>query len=235
MLAMLSESPQIVASNLRFVECSDNLRARHKPILVKQTQARDESESFAKLGAFGHSRPRTFRGDLPIQHDCTDISAIDYEIGSKYLKTLGNLCRIVLLIRAQLQVAGSWFLPADFANPAKRPDVGANATPDQMQRLAVTISLGDKCAFNISNRIHFALIRSKSIRFQFPQLTLITENDIWATKRNCATEITCKACANRVIRGRQQRLTADLDINQYLFQIIENKIFLRGWFVWRGE
>ena len=172
--AMLSEPPQIAASSLRFVECSDHLRARHKPILVKQTQARDESESFAKLGAFGHSRPRTFRGDLAIHHNCTDISAIDYEIGSKYVKTLGNLCRIVLLIRAQLQVAGSWFLPADFANPAKRPDVGANATADQTQRLAVTISLGDKCAFNIFCEIHFAPIRSTFIRLSNSQTLLIT-------------------------------------------------------------
>jgi hypothetical protein len=85
---MLFESPQIVASNLRFVECGGNLRARHNPVLVKQTQARDESESFAKLSAFGHSRPCTFRGDLPIQHNCTDLSAMDYEIAIKFLKTL---------------------------------------------------------------------------------------------------------------------------------------------------
>jgi hypothetical protein len=85
---MLAESPQIVASNLRFVECGDNLRARHNPVLVKQTQARDESELFAELSAFRHSRPRALCGDLAIQHNCTDLSAIDYEIAIKFLKTL---------------------------------------------------------------------------------------------------------------------------------------------------
>jgi hypothetical protein len=86
--SMLFEFFEIVASNLRFVECGDNLRARHNPVFVKQIQAGDESELFAKLSAFGHSRPRAFRADLSLEHSCTDISAIDYEIGSKYLKTL---------------------------------------------------------------------------------------------------------------------------------------------------
>jgi hypothetical protein len=227
---MLSESPQIVASNLRFVECCDNLRARHNPVLVKQTQARDESELFAKLSAFGHSRPRAFRGDLSIQHNCTDLSAMDYEIDSKYLKTLRNLWRIALRNRAQLRIADFWFVPEDFANPAKRLNVRPNA--DRTQLLAVTISVGDKCAFNIFNKIHSARIRSRFIQLKFWRRKLITSNDTAATKRKCATEAICRVCASLVTRRKLQNLTADLAINQYLFQIVKSGKFLAGWFVW---
>jgi hypothetical protein len=87
-LAMLFESSQIVTRNLRLIQLLGNLRARNQPVLVNQAQARDESESFSKLSAFGHSRPCTFRGDLAIQHNCTDINAIDYEIAIKFLRTL---------------------------------------------------------------------------------------------------------------------------------------------------
>jgi hypothetical protein len=148
-----------------------------------------------------------------------------------YLNTTENLkWRIALQNLAQLRIADFWFVPGDFANPAKRPNVRPNA--DRTQLLAVTISAGDKLAFNIFNEIHSAQIRSTFIHFKCGQLRLITENDIRATKTNCATERTCKACASRVTRRRQRNLTADSAIKQYLFQIVESGKFLAGWFVW---
>jgi hypothetical protein len=130
-------------------------------------------------------------------------------------------------IRAQLRIAGFWFAPADFANPAKRPDVGANATADQTQQLAVTISTGDKFAFNTFNEIHSAPIRSTFIHFKYGQLRLITLNDTAATKRNSATGAICRVYASAVTRGKLQSTTADLDINQYLFKTIERGKVLR--------
>jgi hypothetical protein len=75
---LLPKLRQIGARDARLVQQFHNFRSRDQSILVKQTQARNESESFAKLSALRHSRPRTFRSDLFTKHDCTDICSPRY-------------------------------------------------------------------------------------------------------------------------------------------------------------
>jgi hypothetical protein len=121
-------------------------------------------------------------------------------------------------------------------NPAKRLDLDARRKPDQTQRLAATISIGDKSAFNIFCEIHSAQILLTFIHFKYGRLRLITLKDIAATKGNCTTEAISKACASLVTRRRQRNLTEDLALKQYLFQSIEQGRDLNaGRYVWRGS
>jgi hypothetical protein len=81
---MKMKFPQIFAAHARLIELIENLRSRNYSVFVKQTQRADESETLAQLGALSHSHPRTFCRDLPIQHNCTDLSAIIEEVNKYY-------------------------------------------------------------------------------------------------------------------------------------------------------